>query len=227
MKTFRSWVCVIAVAAFSSCLVFAEDKKPGAAAPDAKKDSGKPGEGTPPGMSAEQMAEMEAWAKAATPGPEHKQLEAMVGTFEVACKSWMNPDPKAPPMESKGTSTTEMIMGGRWVRTVFNGEFMGMPFEGRGIIGYDNIDKKYKSVWIDTMCTTVQVDNGTYDAATKTFAFSGEFKDPTGKTVKARWTDQVIGSDKLVMTHYHTEQGKPEAKVMELTFTRAKAPSKP
>lgn len=193
-----------------------KDEKP--TTPEGKKEAPK-GEAIPPGMTAEQQAEMEAWMKAATPGPEHKVLDYMIGTWDVTMKHWVAPD--APPMESKGTSTAEWILGGRYTRYMFNGDIMG-PFEGRGITGYDNIEKKYVAIWIDTMGTGVRHQLGTYDAATKTFTFHDEYKSPMGKMIKVRSTIQIIDNDKHVMTFYDTEAGKPERKGMEITYTRKK-----
>jgi len=199
-----------------------QEKKPDPskpAAPDAKKDSGGK-EGTPPGMTPEQAAEMAAAMKAGTPGAEHKNLEYMIGTWDVTLKLWMAPE--APAQESKGSSTAEWILGGRYTRYTFTSDFMGMPFEGRGVTGYDNIEQKYFSIWLDNMSTHALKDSGTYDAATKTFNFVGEFKDATGKTIKARNVIKVVSNDQHVMTFYHTEPGKPEQKVMELTYNRKK-----
>ena len=52
-------------------------------------------------MSAQEKAMMEAWMKSMTPGPAHKTLDGMVGTWDTKVKSWMNPT--TPPMESTGT----------------------------------------------------------------------------------------------------------------------------
>ena len=47
-----------------------------------------------------------------------------------------------------------------------------MPFEGMGIVGYDNLLKKFVSVWIDNMGTGLMPGTGTYDAATKTYTYT-------------------------------------------------------
>src|SRR5215208_3223606 len=97
----------------------------GLAAQDAKP--GKP-EGMPPAMSAEEKAAMEAWQKFATPSEAHQKLSGMVGTWDAEVTSWMSPG--APPMKSKGTSVSRLVMGGRWIEQKFTGDMMGQPFEG-------------------------------------------------------------------------------------------------
>src|SRR5215207_6026826 len=98
----------------------------------------KPKEPAAPAMGA---AEMEAMQKAASPGEPHKRLARMAGDWTMTNKMWM--DPSQPPMESSGTMHADVIMGGRYVQSVWSGTFMGQPFEGRGMDGYDNLAKQY------------------------------------------------------------------------------------
>ena len=54
-----------------------------------------------PQMTPEQMAEMEAYIKAGTPGAPHEALASTIGTYELKIKSWH--EPGGPPMEETGT----------------------------------------------------------------------------------------------------------------------------
>ncbi len=201
----------------------AQEKKPEApkspAKPDEKKGDEKPGM---PEMTPEQMAEMEAWMKAAMPGPEHKNLEYMVGKWNVTGKWWDDKAPDQPPHDTAGTMTTEWFNDNRFTKYEYKGDMMGMPFTGWGYSGYDNIEKKYISIWMDSMGTGIHKNSGTYDAATKTFTFTGEMKDPMGKTIQTRETIKVTSNDEHVMTFYHTRADGKELKMGELTFKRAK-----
>ena len=81
-------------------------------------------------MSAEQQAMMDAWTKAATPGPQHAQLaEHFAGNWDVAMTIWM--EPGAPPVSQRGTAVVSSVLGGRQLRQDFKGTFMGAPFEAR------------------------------------------------------------------------------------------------
>src|SRR5947209_426651 len=44
----------------------------------------------------------------------HKLLSNLDGNWNFSIKMWMNPDPNAPPQQSKGTATRKSIMGGRY-----------------------------------------------------------------------------------------------------------------
>jgi hypothetical protein len=176
----------------------------------------------PPAMTPEQQKEMEAWAAAGKPGAQHEQLRAMEGDWDAAVSMWM--DPSAPPEQSKARSKTESIHGGRFQRTTFNGEWMGEPFEGTAVTGYDNARKKYVSTWYDSMSTGIYFSTGDYDAATKTYTFHGEVADPVhpGTMTKVRETIRIDGPDRHTMTWHESRGGKPEAKTMEIVYTRRK-----
>jgi hypothetical protein len=59
-------------------------------------------EGAPP-MSAEERAMMEAFQKAATPGPQHAALAKTAGEYQLSVTSWQAPG--APPTKDSGTAT--------------------------------------------------------------------------------------------------------------------------
>src|SRR5438874_2282495 len=101
--------------------------------------------------SPEEQAMMAAWMKYMTPSEGHKALDGMVGTFDAKVTSTMMPG--QPPVESTGTDESMWIMGGRYIQEKFSGNFMGQPFTGMGITGYDNAKKQYFGTWIDSMGT--------------------------------------------------------------------------
>ena len=72
------------------------------------------------------QAMMEVYAKLAIPGPPHKLLESMEGFWHTKTRCWT--EPEKPPMESEGTCEQKMLLGGRFLQQVFNGDMMGKPF---------------------------------------------------------------------------------------------------
>ena len=187
------------------------------AAPLAAQDAAQP-----PKMTPEQQAMMDAWVAAGKPGSEHEQLKGMVGRWDAATSMWM--DPSAPPEQSKGTEVSEAIYGGRYVRSTFNGNWAGEAFEGTAISGYDNVRKKYHVTWFDSMSTAIYTAYVDYDAATKSYTYHGEMPDPAagGAMIKVRQVVRVDSPDAHTMTWYETRAGAPEAKTMEIVYTRAK-----
>lgn len=137
--------------------------------------------------------EMEAMMKAMSPGENHKHLGWYVGDWTFTNRMWM--DPSQPPTESTGTMKGELILGGRYAQMTWQGNFFGMPFEGRGTEGYDNLTKKYVSSWVDNMGTGILYSTGTCEDGGKKCTMKGDMVDPvTGKPGYMRsvvtWTDQ-------------------------------------
>jgi Protein of unknown function (DUF1579) len=182
----------------------------GAASADEKKQA------VPP----DEKAMLEAMLKAATPGEQHKKLEPLAGTWELSVQSWM--DPSKPPSASKATSEIKWIMGNRFLEETVKGEFAGMEFNGRNLIGYDNLRKKYTTVWISTMCTSIANGTGEMSADGKTLTTQTEGVDPiSGQTIKGKDVLQIVSNDNLEATFYKTLGGQ-EVKVMHITYVRKK-----
>ena len=160
--------------------------------------------------------------KFGTPGPEHKQLEAKVGKWSDKVTCWMMPD--APPMEMTGTSEYRWVMDGRFLQGTTKGEFQGQPFEGMATVGYDNMKKKFVSTWIDNMTTAIMMAEGTYDAGTKTYTYTGECPDMmSGKYQPSKSTEKMTDKDTWVAEMWSTDAKTGKLfKSMEITSTRAK-----
>jgi hypothetical protein len=173
-----------------------------------------------PQMSPEQQKEMEAMMKAGTPGPEHKKIaDEFAGTWDCTVTMWMEGNPQ--PMTSNGTMKSEMMFGGRYLHMGFKGDFMGQPFEGGGVMGYDNITKKYFGTWMDNMSTCMMHSTGTWDAASKAYNFNSEMPDPmTGKMVKVREVVTVTDNNHHTHQMYAPDKSGKEMKCMEIKYTR-------
>ncbi|MGZ7032145.1 MAG: DUF1579 domain-containing protein, partial [Thermoanaerobaculia bacterium] len=173
-------------------------------------------------MSPEEKAAMEAMQKAMTPGPQHKLLDNMVGTWTATTSMWMQPG--APPTVSKGTSVNKWIMGGRYMEQKFTGNFMNMPFNGLGYTGYDNVKKQYWGTWMDSMSTGTMMTTGGTDDNGMNWKFTGTVADPmTGKDTTLE--EHITVKDK---DHHTFEMWSPGPdgkmfKMMEITYTRKKA----
>jgi len=165
-------------------------------------------------------AMMEAMMKAGTPGPAHKVLDGMIGTWDTKVTSWMVPG--ADPISGTGWSENKWILGGRFVEQTFKGDFMGMPFEGRGLTGYDNAKKQYFGTWIDNMGTGMMTSVGTGGSG-NTMTFDGTYADPmTGKDTMCKEKVTWVDAD-----HHNMEMWMPGPdgklyKAMEIAYTRKK-----
>ncbi len=162
-------------------------------------------------------AMMEAMMKAGMPGDGQKALNAFAGSWKATAKFWMMPG--TDPMTMEGTAERKWVMGGRYLEERFTGSFMGMPYEGLGYTGYDNVKKQYWATWMDNMSTSMMVSNGSANGST--FTYKGTMTDPmTGK-------DSMVDT-KLVATdadHHVLEMWGPgpdgkNFKTMEISYAR-------
>lgn len=167
---------------------------------------------------ADQDAAMKAWMAYMTPSEVHTMIAKDDGEWNEEITLWMAPG--APPTKSTATVTNKMIMGGRYQESKHTGSFMGMPFEGYALTGYDNSKKAFVSSWVDNMGTGIMFMEGKWDEKTKTIHFTGKTTDPsTGKDIPVRETFTWIDSNKQKMEMFMTQDGK-EFKNMEIIFTR-------
>ncbi|HRI38987.1 MAG TPA: DUF1579 domain-containing protein [Nitrospira sp.] len=164
------------------------------------------------------LAMMELWKQAAMPGEPHKLFATLVGSWTTTTKEWM--EPGKPPMESTGTAESKMMMEGRFLHQEFHGQMMGQPFTGMSIDAYDNIRKKYITVWVDTRGTSVFIMEGTASVDGKIITLRGSHAEPGGGTMthRAIWT--IIDADHQLVEMYSSHHGQKETKLMEITYTR-------
>ncbi len=192
---------VLTAGTLIASLVLAEDKS----------DSQKPD----PAME-EMMKKAEA---AGTPGAAHQALEPLVGTWTAEVKCWMAPD--APPMVTKATAKATWVMNGRFVQEEFNGEFMGKPFRGMSLTGYDNIKQKYNTVWVDDMHTSMMTSEGEAVNGGKVITLEGKYDCPmTGqKNMTMKQVIRIISPDTHVFEMHDPTKGD-HSRTMEITYTR-------
>ena len=173
-------------------------------------------------MTEEQKAQYAEYMKYAIPDEHHKALEPFAGNWDLVIKSWM--DPAAPPMESKGTSESKWILGGRYLQETVASEMMGSPFNGFGLTGYDLMKKEYVGIWMDDMTTCPMLSHGQADAARKVFTSEGTYPDvmQNMKEVKYRMVAKIVSPDSHVMEMFMVGDDGKEIKNMEITYTRKK-----
>jgi len=130
--------------------------------------------------SAQSEAEMMAqWQAASTPALGHARLMSMVGTWRA--KTTFTMAPGAPESVSAGTSVHRLVLGGRYLEQTYKGTSMGMPFEGIGFTGYDNVQQKYVGTWMDTFGTGMMTSIGTGRPTDQRIDFVCEAIEPSGQ----------------------------------------------
>ena len=223
MKTFPA-ILILLASALTAISSFAQDEaaspgtSPAVTTSPVAAPSGQPNE-------AEMMKQMMEMSKL---NENHKLLADLVGTWNYTIKFWM--DPSAAPQESKGTAVRKAIYGGRFFVEDVSGKMQmpgpdgkpkDMDFKGMGIEGYDNVKKKFVATWIDNMGTGIMMSEGTYDPATKTVTYTGEYEEMPGMKKKFREVIKLVDKDHHNFDMYE-DRGTGETKSLEIHYTRAK-----
>ncbi|MHC4550953.1 MAG: DUF1579 family protein [Planctomycetota bacterium] len=171
-------------------------------------------------MSPQQMQEMmKKWMEAATPGKHHEALGRYLGQWDTETTIFgMGPQP----MKSKGEAEIRWLMPGRWVVTETKGLMMGKPMHGFGIHGYDNFQKKYVAMWVDSMNTQLLTMSGHRSPDGTIETMYGRMDEPaTGEVGKwVKYVTRMVNDDRLVLEIHDLGIVGRDTKVVEIVHTR-------
>lgn len=166
---------------------------------------------------------MKNWQEYSTPSDVHKMMASWDGTWTGDISMWHGPD--MPAEKATGTAVNKMVLGGRYQESVHTGNMMGMPFEGRSTVAYDNARKEFISTWVDNMGTGLMVLKGKWDDGSKSMNLSGTCVDPSagnGREMKIREVFKIVDDNNQVMEMYGPAPDGKEFKMMEIKLTRKK-----
>lgn len=152
------------------------------------------------------------------PGSEHTWLKQFVGEWNSEAHIMMAPG--QPPTIAQGKEVVRSV-GELWVVGELNSVFVGQPFTGVMMFGYDTRKKQFISTWIDSMETHLWQYVGTLDKESNTLTMTTEGPNPMmpGQTAKFKevfefktpdhrvLTSSVQGADgewiTMITVHYH------------------------
>ena len=163
---------------------------------------------------------MKKWAEYATPGEHHKVLQYFIGEWDYTV-SWKM-SAKEKPEKSTGVTVGKWLLDGRFLKLHANGTSQNKPFEGYGLIGYDNAAKKYNGIWIDNMGTGMAKSWGYYYPSANKFVEYGSFNDPIFGRQAFRGVTKIKNNDKYSYEMYITGADGKEFRMMTIDYTRKK-----
>ena len=162
-------------------------------------------------LSAQEPPEMEK------PGEHHKHLEMMAGTWDVKSKFYMIPGQT---IEMTGMEVAKMQPGGFWLISDFTGKFMGEPFHGHGILGYEAHKKEYVGTWADSLASVLVISKGTCSKDGRVTTMIGKSFNPIeNREVTYKQVAKIKDANTKTF-HLYDVQGKKETLIMEQVCKR-------
>ena len=148
------------------------------------------------------------------PSEHHELLMHSVGEDTGTITMHMAGMPNTP---NKATETIEAF-GGFWTRSHFECDFMGMPFQGMGSMGYDPMKKKFIGTWQDNMSPTLSVMEGDYDEESKMMTMHWMAPTMTGEIAPHR--SEMVHSENGYKIEFFLGEGDKAKHTMTIEMTR-------
>ncbi len=175
----------------------------------------------PAGEEAVSQSDLDTLRALTLPGEHHERLNAIVGAWEAEFKIWLSPE--AEPMVTVGQVETRWILGKRFVETTYKTDFMGRPFEGKGVEGYDNQAKEYVGTWRDNQGTLTLVLTGQCEEDCRIRTMEGKFTEPvSGQQLTHRTVTTVIDDDSYTFESFLVAPDGETFQNLELSARRNK-----
>ncbi len=184
------------------------------------KPSAKPAAAKKTPAKAPSREEMMAqWQAAAAPSAGHARLMPMVGTWRAKTTFTMNPGDA--PQTHDGSSVNRLVLGGRYLEQHYKGTSMGMPFEGIGYTGYDNVQKRYVGTWMDTFGTGLMTSAGVGTPTDQTIEFVCEAVEPSGQKKVFDATVRILDREHHTYEMWTKGPDGKKYRVMIIEYERA------
>lgn len=150
-------------------------------------------------------AMMRAMANANQLTEQHEHFKDMVGVWDGVLTAEV---PGGEPFQTTGVMTNEVVMGGRFLRGTWQGEFMGEPFTGVSLMGYSSLAGEFQGVWYDSTANQISYTTGE-QTEEGTLVMHGEETDPaSGMTLPYKDILRHIDADHTTFERvYVTPQG--------------------
>jgi len=172
---------------------------------------------------------MPAYAERGLPGPGHKLLEPLIGTWRVEKELYVAGGTPEKPLTSREiTSHREWLADGRFVRDETQGRIAGSRYWRLGLLGYSTMDQCYEWVTIDALNANMMIyrgapGSGPHQPITVAGTFTDQgiiSEDTTGKSVKQRVVIRIENNDRHVIELYFQPPGGDELLADRSVYTR-------
>ena len=160
------------------------------------------------------MMQMPAWMQKTQ---HHKDMAKNAGEFTVETKMWMG---AGEPMPGTATATIKPIKNGYYMHETFKMNFMGQPFEGTSITGYDTVRKKHVSLWVDSMSPVPYISYG--EEKDGKITYMGKGPNMMGQMEGKKMVVSNITADGWTVDFFDIKADGKEHQSMHMKYTRKK-----
>ncbi len=151
--------------------------------------------------------------------PMHNNLHQWAGHWREEYKIWNNP--KDEPATVRLERDSRIEAEGKFLNSSTMGMMNNMPYEGHGIIGFDNVKQVFVKTWYDNLSTSILVLEGTINEKEKTIEYRGTTMNPMTKTpVNIRQVQDFSNPETQTLTVYMQGDDGNEIKSMEIKSVR-------
>jgi len=151
------------------------------------------------------------------PPPELKELEALVGDWDVEGRFKMGPEAEWQPTEA--VVTYSMTVGGAALQMDYKSTFAGMDFVGHSLMTYDRETKMWQSTWVDNMAARISLYTGTMGDDKMVLLGMDMFQ---GQPLRVRMTTYNMSDTLFNWMMESSVDGENWTTGMEATYTKRK-----
>lgn len=175
--------------------------------------------------------DLAALVKRTTPGAGQAELKPLLGRWRVEKANFLLGVGGKPVTSEAMTAERVMIGDGRFVSDTTTGKLGGRPYFRTGLLGYNNIARRYELVTADNITPLLMSYQGRDGSAPGArINMTGSFADPgvmgesnVGKIVAMRTEIRIIDNGHHQIDLFFTPAGKPEKLVDTMVYTRIAA----
>ncbi|MEV0828842.1 DUF1579 family protein [Nonomuraea rubra] len=164
------------------------------------------------------------------PGPYHRRLDPLAGTWKATKYNYLLGTDGKPVVSRDLVVRTRWIAktGGRFLQEEAEGTLNGNPYYRLGILGFSTIDRRYEWTTFDSVTPTAMTYRGpALVKATHVLSLPGTFTDPgllgpeyVGKTIPMRTVITMRADDRHTFDIYLTPPGESERLIDRVVYVR-------
>jgi hypothetical protein len=140
-------------------------------------------------------------------------LGQFVGSYDAEIT--VRPGPDAAPVKQTGASTVTLLAG-RWLVVDYRSD---SGFEGHGVYGWDEAQRRYTGVWVDSMMPGIARSEGSWNASTRTLDLATESVQE-GRTVRCREQRQIAEDGTQIYRNLLPLPDGSELEVVRVVYRR-------